>query len=413
MVTSAPVLERNELHFGSKASSWFESAQLSSATCVPEEGVGAYARLRDYGVGPLRQERIPRAYFKMPAAERNEQIWALRREVGERLVVLGHHYQRDEVIQFADFRGDSFKLSQQAATRTAADYILFCGVHFMAESADILSGPGQRVILPNLEAGCSMADMAKSSDVEACWNALSNLGISGIVPITYMNSAASLKAFCGRNGGIVCTSSNAPRVFNWAFERGEKILFFPDEHLGRNTGVKKGIALDRMVVWDPFLPLGGNTPAALRDATVILWKGYCSVHARFSVDQIASAREAYPDVNVIVHPECRLEVVQAADSDGSTEYIIDAITAAPAGTTWAVGTEINLVNRLQQEMPDKRIFCLDPVICPCSTMYRVHPAYLLWSLEHLVAGDVVNQISVDEQTRREALIALDRMLSVP
>jgi quinolinate synthase len=413
MVTTVPQLKTRELHFGSKPSSWFENAQLESATCVPEESVGAYPTLRRYGVGPLQQKRIPREYFKMPAVERDARIWALRNQLGDRLVVLGHHYQRDEVIQFADFRGDSFKLSQQAATRGAADYILFCGVHFMAESADILSQEGQQVILPNLEAGCSMADMAKAEDVEACWQALTDLGIEGIVPITYMNSAASLKAFCGRNGGIVCTSSNAARVYDWALERGEKILFFPDEHLGRNTGVRKGIPAEEMIVWDPFLPLGGHTADELRDAQVILWKGYCSVHARFSVEQIEAARLSHPDVNVIVHPECRLEVVQAADHDGSTEFIINMITAAPSGTTWAVGTEINLVNRLQQEMPDKTIFCLDPVICPCSTMYRIHPAYLLWTLEHLVEGDVVNQITVDPETRRDALVALDRMLAVP
>jgi quinolinate synthase len=269
------------------------------------------------------------------------------------------------------------------------------------------------VILPNLEAGCSMADMAKNDDVQAAWDALSNLGIGGVVPITYMNSAAALKAFCGRNGGIVCTSSNAGRVFDWAFERGEKLFFFPDEHLGRNTGVKKGIPLEEMVVWDPFLPLGGNTPEALRAARLILWKGYCSVHARFSVEQIAQARAEHPGVHVIVHPECRLEVVQAADCDGSTEYIIDTITAAPAGTTWAVGTEINLVNRLNQELPDKHVFCLDPVICPCSTMYRVHPAYVLWALEHLAHGEVVNEITVAPEIARDALVALDRMLAVP
>jgi quinolinate synthase len=329
------------------------------------------------------------------------------------LVILGHHYQRDEVIQFADFRGDSFKLSRQAASRGEADYILFCGVHFMAESADILAQPHQQVILPNLEAGCSMADMAKQDDVEACWETLKGFGVGEVIPVTYMNSAASLKAFCGRNGGIVCTSSNASRVFDWAFERGERILFFPDEHLGRNTGVKKGIPLDRMAVWDPFQPNGGLTETELREATVILWKGYCSVHARFSVEQIDAARAAVPGVNVVVHPECRMEVVQAADCDGSTEHIIDVISAAAPGTSWAVGTEINLVNRLQSEMPDKRIFCLDPVICPCSTMYRVHPGYLLWALEHLVEGEVVNQIQVDTDTKREALVALDRMLSVP
>ena len=352
-------------------------------------------------------------YLRMSDAEISERIEKARKTLGSRLVILGHHYQRDEVIKFADLRGDSFKLAQWASTQKEAEYIVFCGVHFMAESADILSSPKQRVILPNLEAGCSMADMAKPEDVEACWNALAELGITGIVPVTYMNSAASLKAFCGRNGGIVCTSSNAPRVYDWAFERSERVLFFPDEHLGRNTGVAKGISTDEMVVWDPFQPLGGNSPEALRNAKVILWKGYCSVHARFSVEQIEAAREAIPDVNVIVHPECRLEVVQAADLYGSTEFIIDTIRDAPDGTVWAVGTEINLCNRLNNEFPNKHVFCLDPVICPCSTMYRVHPAYLLWTLEHLVEGEVVNEITVDPETRREALVALDRMLAVP
>jgi quinolinate synthase len=401
------------LPFGESLTSWFIDPQLNPASCVPEESVGAYSTLRRYGVSPLRQQKIPREYLKLPAEERDARIWALRDQLGDRLVVLGHHYQRDEVIQFADFRGDSYKLSQQAATVRDAEFTLFCGVHFMAESADILSAPGQKVILPNLEAGCSMADMAKPEDVEACWQALADLGITGVVPVTYMNSAASIKAFCGRNDGIVCTSSNARRVYDWAFERGEKILFLPDEHLGRNTGVAKGIPTGEMVVWDPFLPLGGNTPEALRAARIILWKGYCSVHARFSVEQIENARAAFPDAKVIVHPECRLEVVQAADDNGSTEHIIDVVTAAPAGTTWAVGTEINLVNRLQKEMPGKTIFCLDPVICPCSTMYRVHPAYLLWTLERLVRGEVVNQITVDQATRAEALVALDRMLAVP
>jgi quinolinate synthase len=397
----------------SRPATWLVEPQLAPASCVPEEGVGAYDLLHRYGVSPLRQERIPRSYFKLPAAERDERIWALRRRLGDRLVILGHHYQRDEVIRFADFRGDSFKLSQLAADRSDAEFILFCGVHFMAESADVLSAPHQQVILPNLEAGCSMADMAKAEDVEAAWSALADLGLDGVVPITYMNSAAALKAFCGRHGGIVCTSSNAGRVFDWAFARGDKLFFFPDEHLGRNTGVAKGIPLDRMVVWDPFLPLGGNTPEQLRAATVILWKGFCSVHARFSVDQIAAARAADPNVNVIVHPECRLEVVQAADDNGSTEKIIDVVRDAPAGTSWAVGTEINLVKRLDAELPDTTVRCLDPVICPCSTMYRVHPAYLLWTLEHLAAGRVVNRIAVAPETAREALVALDRMLAVP
>ena len=387
--------------------------QLPASSCVPEEGTLAYELLERHHVSPLRQKRIPREYFKMPAEERDAKIRALREELGDRLVILGHHYQRDEVIQFADFRGDSWKLSKQAATRTDAEFILFCGVHFMAESADILSGRDQQIILPNLEAGCSMADMAKIDDVEACWDQLTDLGIDRIVPVTYMNSAASLKAFCGRNGGIVCTSSNAANVFDWAYERGERILFFPDEHLGRNTGHLKGVPADEMVVWDPFEPLGGNTPEALRNAKVILWKGFCSVHARFSVEQIEQARRDFPDVQVIVHPECRREVVAASDANGSTEFIIDTIRDAPSGTTWAVGTEINLVNRLNDEMPDKTIFCLDPVICPCSTMYRVHPAYVLWTLEHLVAGEVVNRITVDEATRKDALVALDRMLEVP
>jgi len=392
---------------------WLMDPQMETADCIPEEGVGAYDRLRRYGVQPLRQQRIPREYFKMPVAERDARIWELRRQLGDRLTILGHHYQRDEVIQFADFQGDSFKLSQEAAAQTDAEFTLFCGVHFMAESADILGAADQRVILPNLEAGCSMADMAKAEDVEAAWEALDRLGVTGVVPITYMNSAASLKAFCGRNGGIVCTSSNATRVYDWAFARGERVFFFPDEHLGRNTAVKKGIPLDQMAVWDPFQPLGGNTEEELRNARVILWKGYCSVHARFSVEQIEQARRDYPDVNVIVHPECRLEVVQASDFDGSTEYIIKVIREAPAGTAWAVGTEINLVRRLQNEMPDKTIFCLDPVICPCSTMYRVHPAYLLWALEHLVRGEVVNEITVDPFVKAEAKVALDRMLAVP
>ena len=401
------------LAFGQSLTSWFIEPQLNPASCVPEETVQAYPRLRAYGAEPLRQSKIDRSYFKMDADERISRIWDLRRQIGDRLVILGHHYQRDEVIQFADFRGDSYKLSQQAATRRDAEMILFCGVHFMAETADILSGPNQAVILPNLEAGCSMADMANIRDVEACWSTLASLGMQNTIPVTYMNSAASLKAFCGRNNGIVCTSSNAPRVFDWSYARGERILFFPDEHLGRNTGNHKGIPTERMIVWDPFQPMGGNTEEQIRTAQVILWKGYCSVHARFSVDQIAQARAAFPAVQVIVHPECREEVVNASDFYGSTEHIIDVITGAPAGTTWAVGTEINLVHRLQAEMPEKTIFCLDPVICPCSTMYRVHPAYLLWTMEHLAEGDIVNRITVDDATRTEAIVALDRMLAVP
>jgi quinolinate synthase len=381
------------------------------SSCIPEEGTGANELLERYGVVRPSQSKIPREYFTMPQDERAARTWAYRRRLGDRLVILGHHYQRDEVVQFADFRGDSFKLSQLAATRGEADFILFCGVHFMAESADILAQPHQQVILPNLEAGCSMADMAKIDDVRDAWDAMHELGLSGLVPITYMNSAASLKAFVGEHGGIVCTSSNASRTFDWAFARGERILFFPDEHLGRNTGVKHGIPLERMVVWDPFKPLGGNSVEQLREATVILWRGYCSVHARFTVEQIEAARREDPAVNVIVHPECRREVVAAADLDGSTELIIETLRGAPDGTSWAVGTEINLVKRLAAEQPGKRIFCLDPVICPCSTMYRVHPAYVLWALEHLANGEVVNRITVDPATKRWSLVALERMLS--
>ena len=395
------------------ATVWFSQPQMDVASCTPEESVGAYNRLQTYGITPQRQEKIDNKYFKMPAAERDAKINALRQQLGSRLTILGHHYQRDEVVQFANFQGDSYKLSQMAADQRDAEFTLFCGVHFMAESADILGAEHQKVILPNMEAGCSMADMAKPDDVKIAWDTLHALGADKIVPITYMNSAASIKAFCGENGGIVCTSSNAVRVYDWAFERGERIMFFPDEHLGRNTAIKKGISEDEMVVWDPFLPLGGNTEDQLRNAKVILWKGYCSVHARFSVEQIEKAREEYPEVNILVHPECRAEVVNLSDFDGSTEYICETVRNAKPGTVWAIGTEINLVRRLQAEMPDKTIFCLDPVICPCSTMYRIHPAYMLWALENLVEGRVVNQVIVDEGVKHYAKIALDRMLSVP
>lgn len=392
---------------------WFHKPQMDVASCTPEEGVGAYERLLNYGVTNARQQKIDTRYFKMPAEERDAKIFELKRRLGKRLTILGHHYQRDEVVQFADFQGDSYKLSQMAAEQREADYTLFCGVHFMAESADILGADHQSVILPNMEAGCSMADMANLDDVQAAWNTLHALGVDKIIPVTYMNSAASIKAFCGKNGGIVCTSSNAARVYDWAFERGERIMFFPDEHLGRNTAIKKGIPEAEMVVWDPFLPMGGTTEDQLKNARVILWKGYCSVHARFSVEQIKKAREEYPDVNVLVHPECRAEVVAESDYDGSTEYIVETVRNASAGSVWAIGTEINLVRRLQAQMPEKTIFCLDPVICPCSTMYRIHPAYILWALENLVEGNVVNVVKVDEDVAKHARVALDRMLSVP
>ena len=372
---------------------------------------------------PLSEERafafwqkdIPEAYWGLDGAALTARIAEARRRLGTRCVVLGHHYQREDIIQFADYRGDSFNLARWAAERGDAEFILFCGVHFMAESADILSQPHQKVVLPNMSAGCSMADMADPDDVYAAWDELQAAGITDVIPVTYMNSAASLKAFCGRNGGIVCTSSNAGKVYEWAFDRGSKLLFFPDQHLGRNTGVKKGIPLDEMVLWDYMLPfgsLGGNTVEQLERARVILWKGHCSVHRRFTVAQIEKAREEYPGIKVIVHPECTMEVVQAADIDGSTEVITRTITEAPAGSKWAVGTEINLVSRLARENPDKTVFCLDPVVCPCATMYRIHPAYLAWALDELADGRIVNQVSLDEETARDAKVALERMLAV-
>jgi quinolinate synthase len=361
------------------------------------------------------QKDVPEAYWRLDGAALSERIAVARAKLGTRCVVLGHHYQREDIIQFADYRGDSFNLSRWAAEKADAEYIVFCGVHFMAESADILSSPEQKVILPNMSAGCSMADMADPEDVYACWDELQAAGIEGIVPVTYMNSAASLKAFCGRNGGIVCTSSNAAKVYDWALERGSKVLFFPDQHLGRNTAIKKGIGLDAMAVWDytqPYGSLGGNTREHLERARVILWRGWCSVHRRFSVKQIEEARAEHPGVRVIVHPECTMEVVQAADMDGSTEFIAKTITEAPAGSAWAVGTEINLVSRLARENPVKTVFCLDPVVCPCATMFRIHPAYLAWALDELTEGRVVNQVTVDAETAREAKVALERMLSV-
>jgi quinolinate synthase len=372
--------------------------------------------------GVERADSIPREYAVMSAEELDRRIAAARAALGEKLVILGHHYQRDEIIKYADARGDSFKLAQFAAARPEADYILFCGVHFMAESADILSGPHQTVILPNPAAGCSMADMANIAEVEECWDALSDLfqdeanGADGepqpVVPVTYMNSAADLKAFCGRNGGIVCTSSNAEQVLHWAFERGRRVLFFPDEHLGRNTALKMGVSERQIVVWDQRKDFGGIVDdQTLVDAKVILWKGWCSTHQRFTPEQIAQARAKFPGVRVVVHPECRREVVEAADCNGSTEYIVKVISEAPSGTIWAVGTEINLVKRLANEHPEQTIFCLDPVVCPCSTMYRIHPAYLAWVLEALAEGRVINQVRVDDETARWAKVALERMLA--
>jgi quinolinate synthase len=362
------------------------------------------------------QQDIPREYWDIGAEELVARVAKARERLGSRLIVLGHHYQREDIIQFADFRGDSFKLSQWAAEHAESEYIVFCGVHFMAEAADILSAPHQKVMLPNMAAGCSMADMADPDDVYACWDELEEAGVADkVIPVTYMNSAASLKAFCGRNGGIVCTSSNADAVLRWAFERGEKVLFFPDQHLGRNTGAKMGIPLDQMTLWNynqPFGSLGGMTMEELERSRVLLWQGHCSVHQRFTVPQIEAARAKYPDIHVVVHPECRYEVVQAADSNGSTEFIAQTIAKGAPGSKFAVGTEINLVSRLAHENPDKTVFCLDPVVCPCSTMYRIHPAYLAWTVEELAEGRIVNQVTVDEETAHYAKVALDRMLQV-
>ncbi len=352
------------------------------------------------------------SYLLVPDNALDERIAAVKARLDRDVVILGHHYQRDEVVKFADFRGDSLKLSFQAS-QAEGRYIVFCGVHFMAESADILRREHQAVILPDLNAGCSMADMADIGQVEACWSELSSLLDSRtVIPVTYMNSTAAIKAFTGEQGGSICTSSNAAAVMKWAFERGEKVLFLPDEHLGRNTGYRMGIPLEQMIVWDPYEELGGNTPEAVRSARIILWKGYCSVHQRFTPQQVERVRRQHPGIHVIVHPECRFEVAQAADQIGSTEGIIKAIQASPAGTKWAVGTEIHLINRLGKEFKNHKVISLDPSVCVCTTMFRITPQHLLWALENLGEGNVVNRISVDERTRHHARVALDRMLSL-
>jgi quinolinate synthase len=385
--------------------------QQTNEKCETDIGMATVPLLKE-GAFALWQRDIPDAYVGLEGPELTDRIAAARKKLGASTVVLGHHYQREDIVQFADFKGDSFKLAQWAAERGEAENIVFCGVHFMAESADILSKPHQRVILPNMAAGCSMADMADTDDVLDCWAQLqAALPPGTVVPVTYMNSAAALKAFCGENGGIVCTSSNASAVLTWALERAPKVLFFPDQHLGRNTGVKLGIPLDEMVLWDWRKPLGGNTLEQLERARLILWQGHCSVHLRFTAKQIAEARAKYPGINVVVHPECTLETVQAADLNGSTEYIVKVVRESPPGSQWAIGTEINLVSRIAHENPDKLVFCLDPVVCPCSTMYRVHPAYLAWVLDELVEGRVRNQVSVPPETAKWAKVALERMLA--
>jgi len=343
---------------------------------------------------------------------------AAKARLGDKVFVLGHHYQRDEVIEFADVTGDSFKLARDAAARPDAEYIVFCGVHFMAESADILTGPEQKVILPDLAAGCSMADMARLAQVEDAWDALVDAGVADqVVPITYMNSSADIKAFCGKHDGAVCTSSNADVALEWAFaQKGPdaKVLFFPDQHLGRNTAVLKlGMSLEDCVVWNPLLPHGGLTDDQLRDARMILWKGHCSVHGRFSADVVDELRATVPGVQVLVHPECAHEVVLKADLVGSTEFVIKTIEAAGPGTSWAIGTELNLVKRLAKAHPDKQIVFLDKTVCYCSTMNRIDLPHLVWALESLVEGTVVNQIEVDPETERWAKVALQRMLDLP
>ena len=342
---------------------------------------------------------------------------AAKEALGDRVFVLGHHYQRDEVIEFADVTGDSFKLARDAAGRPEAEFIVFCGVHFMAESADILTGPDQKVILPDLAAGCSMADMARLGQVEDAWDALTDAGIAdSVVPVTYMNSSADIKAFCGRNGGAVCTSSNAEVALEWAYAQkpDAKVLFLPDQHLGRNTAVlQMGLTLDDCVVWDPHRPNGGLTGEQLRDARMILWKGHCSVHGRFSAEVVDDLRATIPGVQILVHPECTHEVVLKADLVGSTEFIIKTIEAAPAGSSWAIGTELNLVKRLAAAHPDKQITFLDKTVCYCSTMNRIDLPHFVWAMESLVAGTVVNRIQVDPETERWALVALQRMLDLP
>ena len=342
---------------------------------------------------------------------------AARDALGDRAFVLGHHYQRDEVIQFADVTGDSYKLAVQAAGQPGAEFVVFCGVHFMAESADILTSARQKVVLPDLAAGCSMADMATYNQVEECWEALEDLGVADqVVPVTYMNSSADIKAFTGRHGGTVCTSANAGRALAWALSQGSKVLFLPDQHLGRNTAVLElGMGLDDCVVWNPHAPggTGGLTPEQVRDATMLLWRGHCSVHGRFSPGCVADVRARIPGVNVIVHPECQHEVVLAADYIGSTEKIISTIEQAPAGSAWAVGTELNLVQRLGRANPDKTIVFLDKTVCYCSTMNRIDLPHLVWALESLAAGRLVNQITVDERTAAQARAALEQMLALP
>ena len=373
--------------------------------------------LTDYEKTHLSErQQLPESYLRLPEAEMELRIAAAKAALGDRLVILGHHYQRDEVIRFADAIGDSLKLSQFAARQGAAEFIVFCGVHFMAESADVLSTPRQKVILPDLAAGCSMADMAAIEQLDVCWHELRQLGVmpdQQVVPVTYINSAAAIKGFCGEHRGIVCTSTNAVKVMEWAWARGEKLLMLPDQHLGRNTAYRMGVPVDQMVVWDPDVPFGGVDADALRRAKLILWKGHCSVHTRFSTRQIDQFRRTYPDGKVVVHPECTFDVVKAADACGSTEFIIRTVKESPEGSVWAVGTEIHLVNRLARDVaPTRTVVTLDSLGCLCSTMFRVSPNHLLWVLEGLVDGEVHNQIIVPEPVKTWAKVSLERMLQL-
>ncbi|MCX6502632.1 MAG: quinolinate synthase NadA [Microbacterium sp.] len=409
------------------------SGVTAGSTCSTELAAGPWQFDARPGYGPgasmgdiiptgsPQQGSLPQEYRDAPDEELHDRIRAAKATLGERVVVLGHFYQREEVVRHADYVGDSFQLANAALEHPDAEAIVFCGVHFMAETADLLSRPEQAVILPNLAAGCSMADMADIDQVEECWEQLADVlgdldtpdaeGLLPVIPVTYMNSSAAIKGFVGRHQGIVCTSSNARTVLEWAFARGRRVLFFPDQHLGRNTAKAMGVPLDQMPMWNPTKALGGSDEQTLLDSRVILWHGFCSVHRRFTVDQIDKARAEHPGVRVIVHPECPMAVVDAADEAGSTDYIRKAILAATEPTTFAVGTEINLVQRLAAEFPQHEIFCLDPVVCPCSTMYRIHPGYLAWVLERLVAGEVVNRIQVHSSVADPARVALERMLA--
>ncbi|MDQ3756594.1 MAG: quinolinate synthase NadA [Actinomycetota bacterium] len=359
------------------------------------------------------QTLLPERYTDATQDELADRIAAAKATLGDRLLILGHHYQRDEVMRWADARGDSFALSRLAADNQTAEYVVFCGVHFMAESADILTADHQQVILPDLNAGCSMADMADIDSVEEAWEGIADIAdIERVVPITYMNSSAALKAFVGRNGGAVCTSSNARAVLTWALDKGDKVLFFPDQHLGRNTGYQLGYRPEDMRVWNPKLELGGLAETDVKEATFLLWKGHCSVHQRFRPEHIRAFREQHPGGLLLVHPECAHDVVALADQVGSTDYIIKAVAEAPVGSTIGVGTEIHLVQRLANDTPDKTVVSLDPIVCPCSTMFRIDAAHLAWVLENLVEGTVVNRITVDPDTTAWAKVALERMLAI-